>query len=55
MLYDLQYRFYVHNTHDINIKKHEHHTHELHIKHHMNNNNIKVRHANLLVFGHKGT
>ena len=27
---------------------------ELHIKHHMNNNNIKVRHENLLVYGHKG-
>ena len=28
---------------------------ELHIKHHMRNNNIKVTHANLMVFGHKGT
>ena len=27
---------------------------ELHIKHHMNNNNIKILHSNLLVFGHKG-
>ena len=27
---------------------------ELHIKHHMRNNNIKVRHENLLVLGHKG-
>lgn len=26
---------------------------ELHVKHHMNNNNIKIIHANLLVFGHK--
>lgn len=27
---------------------------ELHLKHHLNNNNIKIIHANLLVFGHKG-
>ena len=27
---------------------------ELHIKHHLKNNNIKMIHKNLLVFGHKG-
>ena len=27
---------------------------ELHIKHHMKNNNIKIIHENLMVFGHKG-
>jgi uncharacterized Zn-finger protein len=27
---------------------------ELLLKHHLNNNNIKIKHANLLVFGHKG-
>ena len=27
---------------------------ELHVKHHLNNNNIKIIHSNLLVFGHKG-
>ena len=27
---------------------------ELHLKHHLRNNNIKIIHANLLVFGHKG-
>ena len=27
---------------------------ELHLKHHLKNNNIKIIHRNLLVFGHKG-
>jgi hypothetical protein len=27
---------------------------ELHLKHHLKNNNIKIIHKNLLVFGHKG-